>query len=280
MIDSITFLGYTESTAVDLNSVINGVGIALKKFEPSIEDVRHSNQDLPYNAGVVISPTVYGRQLVELEGDLMHNTATGYWQTRMAFAKHFITPYPINKQGTLAFILTGVAETLALDASIVGPPQLPVGLAGATISPWRLVLAGNDPWFRGNTLQTQSGGPNTNIALTNFGIATHGNAPSWPEFVITGPITNPQILWQGNTIFSLSSTTVAAGNTVTVNMRDRTIVHGSGTNLYPVADTVFGWTPLDARTVPSLGKNVRLNGTGTTGATALLTRWYNSYTLA
>lgn len=279
MIDSISFQGVGNPAGVDLNSVVNGVGIALKKFEPSIEDVRHSNNDNPYSAGVVPSPTVFGRQLVELEGDIMHNTPTGYWQVRTAFAKHFISYYPINTIGLFAVQLTGMPEVIGLDASVVGAPQIPVGLAGATISPWRLVLAGNDPWFKGVNQQSQSGLANVNISLTNFGIATHGNAPSWPTFIITGPITNPNILWQGNTIFSMTGT-IAAGTTVTVDMRARTAISGGGSNLYGSVDTVFGWIPLDPRNTVALGKNVRLNGSSTTGATTLQTQWYNSYTLA
>jgi len=276
MIDSILFRNASMSTDYNLNNVVNGVGCALKGFEASIESVRHNQQDVPYSPGLIPTPTTLGRLVVQMEGDVMHNTPTGYWTERLAFAQQFTSIVPVLTLGELKIQMTGQSEVWVLDASLIGPSQIPIGLAGATISNWRLVLGGNDPWFRGQNQQTVQGNPNTNLSLGNFGI---GNAPSWPEFLIVGPITNPQILWQGNTILSMSSFTVSSGVTVSIKPRYRYIYSGAGSNLYPFIDAIFGWTPFDPRTVGALGKNVRLNGTGTSGATQLYTYWHNSYTI-
>jgi len=210
---------------------------------------------------------------VEMEGDVMANTPTAYWTERLALNKQFISALPQTKLGTLEVQMTGQSELWALDASLVGAPQIPIGLAGATISPWRIVLAGNDPWFRGAVQQQQTIVGLTSTVLTTLG---NGNAPSWPEFTITGPITNPSIDIQGASGAVAITFALSAGQTIVINMRDRTVRTGSGTNLYSVTSVPYGWFPLDPRFT---NKNYKLNGSSTTGATQTVVRWYNSYVI-
>lgn len=274
MIDTLVFFNAVTGVSYDLNTVTNGVGCSLKSFDAHIEEVRHESQDLPYSHGIIQTPTSYGRMIVEMEGDVMHNTATGYWTERMNFLRAFMSTVPTDTAGELRMQLTGQAETWSLDASLIGPVTAPVGLMGSTITPWRLALGGNDPWFRGTTLQSQTIAPATNVAVTNFG---GGNAPSWPTFVITGPIINPIILWQGSTYIQYTAT-LTAGQTININMRTRQSTGPLG-NMWTAIVQSQIWLPMNPNTVGALGKNLRLNGSGTSGATTLQINYYNGYVI-
>jgi hypothetical protein len=98
------------------------------------------------------------------------------------------------------------------------------------------------------------------------------------EYTITGPITNPSIDQQGYPGMISIGATLTAGQTITVVMRDRTIQGPSG-NLYNVTSFPYGWLPMDPRLVTWIGKSIKLNGTGTSGATQIQARWYNNYTI-
>jgi hypothetical protein len=252
------------------------VGIALKSFSASIDEVRHTNQELPYQNGNVINPSALGRMVVEMEGDIMGNTAATYWAKRKELAAAFMSPFPVNPLGYLVLGLPGETEQWAMDASLVSPLQMPIGLAGATITPWRVSIGGDDPWFRGTTSVDQTIAVNTNVNITGLG----GNAPMWPNFVITGPITNPTILWQGQTVIIFNSLNLPAGQQIGIYMRDRfTYNITTGSNLFPYVAQMMIWQPIDVRTIPALGRVLRLNGTGTTGATTLRIYGLNSYTI-
>lgn len=278
MIDSIEFFGDADSnTAVNLNSVVNGVGISLQRFEPSY-DVRMNPQSSPMSPGILLSPFQTGKMQIELEGDLMGTTPANYWTTRLALAKAFFQgqQHP-TKNGRIALLLTGFPESIGASVHPVSPPQIPIGLAGATISRWMVILGINeDPWLKGIT-RSQTIGPNVSVALTDFANG-FSNAPSWPSFTITGPITNPSLLWQGSTFLSIT-TVLGAGSSITVNMRDRVVRGGLGTNYYSVTSAPAGWIWFDPRNVPLSGKNLRMNGSGTTGATTLQITYYNGYTI-
>lgn len=275
MIDNIAFENrvYSNTSGYNLNSVVNGVGCALTDFSVHV-DVRHNQQDLPGSPGLVPTTFSMGRMVIDMEGDVMHNTPTGYWTERMLLAKQFITGGSPSILGELRLTLTGVPENLEADCHLVGYPEIPIGLLGATISSWRISLGVNDPWFRGANENYQSIPFNAATALTAFG---PGNAPSWPRFIITGPITNPNILWQGLTILSFNYV-LAAGNTITINMRDRSVKMGA-VNLYDKVTANYGWVNLDPRTVPVSGKNVQLTGSATTAATKLEVYYYNNYVI-
>ena len=103
-----------------------------------------------------------------------------------------------------------------------------------------------------------------------------GSAPAWPVWRITGPIVNPSLLWQGSAWVTIT-TSLAAGQQIEIDPRTRTIRGASGTNYYSSSSLPYGWQWIDPRSVPVNGKNVRMNGTGTTGATTLEIIYNNGY---
>ena len=160
----------SEPAKIDLNSVINGTGIALKSFQNSY-DIRMTDQPVPGAPGVQLNPYWAGKMIVELEGDIMGSTAALYWATREKFAKvcYQSGGSPLYF-GHLALQLTGYSEPFFQQIQLIGPPVMPIGLAGATITPWRMVIGLLEvPWFRGSNTWSQTIGPNVTVALTNFG---------------------------------------------------------------------------------------------------------------
>ncbi len=282
MIDYITiYPGYetSEAAKISLNDVVNGTGIALKSFQTNY-DIRMTDQVRPGQPGVMENPYSAGKMVVELEGDIMGSTAALYWATRAKFASvAYQGGGTVIYFGYIAMQMTSYPEPFFQQIQLIGPPVMPIGLAGATITPWRLVFGLLEaPWFRGAQAWSQTIGPNVTVALTNFAISPLSNAPSWPQYTITGPINNPSLLWQGTAWITIT-TNLAAGQQIMIDPRTRTIRGGSGTNYYPNSSLSYGWQWIDPRSVPTAGKNVRMNGTGTTGATTLQISYNNGYVI-
>lgn len=102
-----------------------------------------------------------------------------------------------------------------------------------------------------------------------------GNADTPAVMRITGPITNPVIWnmhWTGGTLFTLTGT-ISAGNWWEIDTSDGTIVDQAGANQY--GKMVFAsseWKDLK----PGVN-DLRLVGTGTTGATELKLTWKDAW---
>lgn len=275
MIDSLTFENdHIGSAPLELNSVVNGAGFAVTGFEVSTS-IRYTEQARPMSIGNIDNPFNLGKTVVRIEGELMDATPTLYWTRRNLLLSHF-TPTGSNTVvlGSLRLATAGFPETLEMRCYPESWPEIPIGLMGATISKYMIQLASPLPWWQGSTRSQNFVANAAAAALTDFGV---GNAPSWPVWVITGPITNPSVEWQGASILSIAGT-VAAGTTVTIDPLFRTI-RGNSINWYPLLTLNFGWKWLDPRTVVSQGKNVRLVGTGATGASNVQVQYKNSWIL-
>jgi len=99
-------------------------------------------------------------------------------------------------------------------------------------------------------------------------VTNAGNFPTPAQYVVTGPVTNPEVVNETTGTRIASTATLAGGGTLWLNVAERTARLGSPTgalraDLIDPADTDWG------RLVP--GENVlRLAGTGTTPGTTML----------
>ncbi len=101
-----------------------------------------------------------------------------------------------------------------------------------------------NPNSAGAGLGTVQTGANWTASLQTADVQTEenqGNTPSTPEkVIITGPLTNPGVfLWPSGVSYTpfyksirTSGLTLAGGQSMTINFRNRTILRNDGTNLY------------------------------------------------
>jgi hypothetical protein len=268
-------LGFTPG--IDINAVTNGAGISVRSFETSIE-LRGSERPKVAQEGNYDEYTYAGKRLITFEGDILGTTAADYWTRRLAFVKEITHQYTFSKNPVLALQMdmapSFLAEDLNADCRVESWLESPLGLAGATLSTYRLTLKSNFPYFRGGSnSQTVTPGAGA-VALS----ALAGNAPNPPVLTITGPITNPVISLQGGTAFNFNGVSLTAGQTIVVDVLKRTMTHSGGTNLYAVIGVPF-WEQNGYLQPNYTNKNMQLTGTGTTGATQLQIQYYNSYNL-
>ena len=93
-------------------------------------------------------------------------------------------------------------------------------------------------------------------------ISNDGDVPAWPHIVITGPITNPTLAFNGETAVTLS--TIAAGKYWTIDTDPDffTIVDSDGVDRSFVNRRWYKNIPARTEDVP-----ITITGTGTSGAT-------------
>ncbi len=267
MIDSISFANIFNS--IDLNTVTNGAGVALKEFTTDVE--QRSTVHARALADGQYGPVHYlGRRTYKLEGDILSNTATDYWIRRRSFVKMFAPEWfgHDDELGTLYMTFTGMPQPVQALCYADGWPEIPVGTMGATLSPFMATLYSPDPRLYSQTEHTQTFLANATAALPT---ALQGDMYTHPKIVITGPITDP-IVYIGGTAFQFTYT-LSAGQIITINMLERTITHGSGTNLYGLVTTSGDWMPLR----PGKNETLQLTGTGTTGESKMDIYYRNAY---
>jgi hypothetical protein len=277
MLGSVTLtnkLGFTAG--VDINNVVNGSGISVKQFETGIE-LRGGDRPKVGQEGNYDEYTHAGRRFITFEGDILGTTAVDYWTRRLAFVRELTHQFTFTKQPILDLSMDMAPAILGEDLNaacrVESWIESPIGLAGATLSTYRLTLKSNFPYFRGPILSQTITPAQGNVVLTGLG----GNAPSPQYLQITGPITNPVIGIQGFNAFNFSSVSVGAGQVIQVDVLKRTLYHSGGTNLYAVIAVPF-WEQTYLQ--PNYtNKTYSLSGTGTTGATQLLIQYYNSYNI-
>lgn len=283
MIDSLVFKNANANTAgIDLNSVINGAGISVKSFEMDV-DTRAEERGRQTDHGLYRANQFLGKRVFRIEGDLMDTTATAYWTRRQLMLREF-APKAFNAYsptvslfqkhlGVLTATFTGMPEPLKSECLLEGWPDIPVGLAGATISPYRIALKAPDPVMYGTTLRTQNFAPGA--GLTGLS-ALAGNAPTWIEILLTGPFTTAQVITSGGvTMFDLPFS-LAAGQSIRIEGKDRNMYNTGGGEVYSgVTAAVWQYMSVDPRDPQTF----RLAATGTTGASLMTITYYNAYHL-
>lgn len=126
-----------------------------------------------------------------------------------------------------------------------------------------LELTAGDPRIYSDTAHT--------LAVASSGTANNAGVIASPPTVrIDGPITNPKVSGPGG--FILLSTTIIAGNYVTIDFGARTILLNGSTSIYSTLDTTSTWWGL----LPG-NNTVSLTGTGTSGATLLTVTWRDAW---
>lgn len=288
MLDSVFFDNADSETAgVEFNSVTNGAGISIKEWNTSV-DTREEEKPRSMMDGLYPTNFLYGKRLFQFEGDLMDTSPTAYWTRRQNFFRE-LTHDPIqvldwsgspSKRflGYLNLTLTGLPEVIYSEVTLDGYPDMPIGLAGSTISPYRIAFKAVDPAIYGQTLRSQDFLANAAAAALT---ALAGNAPTWPTIVLTGPFSSgAQIQYRGGTIANINIA-LSAGNTITIIPKDRTIYGSLGLDYYddfapPNTPSSWNLFALDPR---ETSKTMRLVATGTTGATKMNVSYRNAYYL-
>jgi hypothetical protein len=98
-----------------------------------------------------------------------------------------------------------------------------------------ITLRSSDPWMVGTSLTTTHLTSGGSTSVNNL-----GNFYSYPVIVFTGPLTTPSLA-VGGYVVSLTTIASGAGNVITVDVRNKTIIDGGGLFQYSKVTTPTDW---------------------------------------
>lgn len=141
---------------------------------------------------------------------------------------------------------------------------------GSRIQLVAVALTADDPTLYNPTQQSATGNFN-GATPVNIVVSNAGDAPTWPTIEIASGVVGPSItLVETSETITLSSYTVAAGTTVTIDCEEGTVTLGDGTNLMGELAKTDNLFQLERGT-----NTFRI--TATSGTSALTVKWYNKY---
>ena len=230
--------------------------------------------------GIFISNMFYGERRISIPGVIYGKvTDATYEQAR----RDLITAFSIHKdsQGYLLpltlkfttndgvdFQVTGQAVNITVKRSAFYLAEYMIDFLSDSIyiQKQSLTSVAITPYVGGGFIVpfvlpvTFSAGSGGSVIVTN-----NGSTPNLPTIVLTGPLTTPRLL-NATTGFSMAlNMTLIAGDVVTIDMANRTIIQGTSTNRMSTksSDSEFWW--LDP------GNNTIILTTGSSGDTGTAT---------
>lgn len=222
-------------------------------------DYRESTYDKPGEDGAVLSSLFYSSRVLSFPGQITRSTAIAYETLRQALVAAcaiardssnrptptvltITTPggstyvcnayprkpvLPVENNSTGSFLLNFIVpDGLLYSSSAVlsGSITRPIG-GGFTV-----------PFTTPFTLAASSGG---SVTLNN-----PGNTPSYPVITLTGPLTSPFLANSATGTFMQLNYTIAAGNTVVIDMANKTVMLNGNSSILGVKTSDSDWWPI------------------------------------
>jgi hypothetical protein len=271
----------------------NDQWLPFNSFDTEV-DVRMTEREKALQHGLYPSSTYLGKRLFHCDGDILELSSEDYWTRRLSLIAA-LTPRPhIGVEvGTLELTFDGWEESVTSACTLDGWPDLPLGGASPSRSPFQINWKAFDPRLYGaervyelnfGVLENFGGReydksyPKEYVLSGNFSenealVLNYGNIETYPVVVFSGPLENPQLIAarSDGSVLSLhlrGYTLTGPGNTVTVDLLRRTAVSETGANVYKYAkgSDWFAIEPSEAVTtnVALTGKNGEYGVTGAT----------------
>lgn len=251
-------------------------------------DLRVNSYDNPGEDGGTVSNILLSKRLLTLPGVVTGDTETEFLTNRRTLEQNCSIlrdgdGLPVARRLTFttidgnAYFVYGHVENLnvltrenswaAFQLQIVCPDaQLFIDTlvsSGALSRPSGSGVAW--PWTWPVTWGTTTGGVVT--------VYNSGNASSWPTITFTGPATNPAVVHQeSGTLFELN-TTLVAGDSVVVDMKEHTVIKNGTTNLFSAKTDTSDWFSI------APGNNTLTYSTGVTTDTGTMEATFYSAVL-
>ena len=247
-------------------------GYELTHFDPQY-DTRNDETVRVQQDGIWATFDYLGKLTIHMEGNILGSSGADYWAKRMALASVFVPAPQFGNRYVvkLRAQFTGFSEEVFALCQMDGRPDLPITADFPFMGAFQIALKAADPRFYGAAQTATTGGPNTsgvgglnfpfqfpiNFSLntTTTGgdllLTTTGNAYTAPVVTITGPCQSPAVTMfdADNNAFTIGlSTSLADMQTATINFTDRTVVSGTGANLYQYVGGTWWTLPPNATT--------------------------------
>ena len=225
-------------------------------------EVRESYEQLVEEDGARHFAFYHGRRPVTITGPLNPNvfgTAANRNITRLLRASNAMTA-----DAVLRWTPTG-GVPVEISARRTSPPRV----SGQRVKTYQVGLTAADPRIYATTplVATQP----LSSGSASLVCANAGSASTSPLVTISGPFTNPT-LTKGSLSMSLTSTMVA-GQSVTIDFANRTIVNQAGASIYSVLNyTTSQWFDL----APG-SSTIVATVTGATAATIINASWRSAW---
>ncbi|WIE74480.1 phage tail domain-containing protein [Curtobacterium sp. MCSS17_007] len=219
----------------------------------SMAPVRTSSGNYSGRNGGYVGAQFYGARLITFTGRVWADDVFGLENTRRAFETAVAT-------GSVLLTITTDAGNQYLVYAYLDSLDMPI-VRSWRQAPFTLTLVAPDP-----TIYDNSGGLNTAAISPVSGggvvwpiawnpvkwrpgglptsIVNSGNVAVFPVITLTGPMTNPTITnVSTNQFFTLQGLTTSAGDVVTIDMYNRTVLLNGGSILAYLTPT-SSWFPL------------------------------------
>lgn len=184
-------------------------------------DVRENADDLPDADGGVHGPFYEGRRPVVLAGQIIASSVADRDDKVDRLRR---ASYALRSDAVLKWTPTGGEEIFSSLRR-----QQPLRVTGGYLKTFQLSMVAADPRIYSTTLFSQALTVSGNVNITN-----NGDATSSPRIVINGAATGPTIT--NNTVAKiiaiLSSVTIAAGASRSIDVGAGTLLDGTGANRY------------------------------------------------
>lgn len=225
-------------------------------------DLRQEDRERPLEHGLYESYTYYGRRTFHGEGQLLGSNVSDYMSRRMDMHRSLIIPPRTGNRAPIRLDLQfdGIGDILRSYCTLDSYPELPMAVPNYALTDWMVSLKSFDPVLYTAAQRSASipaptiatGAPFPLIFPIDFssssgtdGLARNsGNITTYPQAVITGPVTNPVLInMDTNETLRFDGLILNSGDNITVDFKQRVALSSSGGNFYGsiTSDSTF-WT--------------------------------------
>ncbi len=218
--------------------------------------------------GIWSARTFLGQRRITVEGTIMGQGVADYMAKRMVLMGSMMPVPELGnmKVGTLRLQIDGIPEEISIDCNLDGEPTLPVSTDSGTpdSGDFQIQFLCDDPLFYSTAILTAQtgtptgGGGGLTFPMTfpfdftggggggDVNVVNNGNATVYPQVIIYGPCSAPQVSIIINGItYSLRFQGLVLSSTeyVTIDFKARTVISSTGGSLYQlIAPGSTWWT--------------------------------------
>jgi len=293
MIESARFTN-VNGMYVDFNTDV----IPFSSFTTEV-DVRFTEKPKSQQHGIYAGNTFLGRRLFHCEGDIFASNSAEYIQRRMDMVAALIPRPQFGQQivGVLEILFSGMNETLRVECTIDGYPEIPLDGASPARSRYQVNFKAYDPRLYGalqsmdipfdpnwqniggrtynkvyNKTYSLSSGTSGDTIIINS-----GNIETYPLVTIYGPATEPEALMirSDGVVFRFRLTGLvlaSVAESVFIDMRQHTVIRNDGTNAYQYA-VGSDWWSLE----PEFSNVVKFSASVLAQPAHMSIQWRNAY---
>ncbi|OGY24245.1 MAG: hypothetical protein A2Y57_04115 [Candidatus Woykebacteria bacterium RBG_13_40_7b] len=235
----------TTSSSLQLLSSEDDIDFSVNKIAGiDFASVRSSFYQKAGEHGALLANNLYGERRIIIEGIVKGGDAAGYEANRRALAEILGLERDENGDPVLKTLLVTTNDDLSLQWDFIPAQEPKIEIEYLAAGRFFLDLVGDylleSQTLKQSTLTPPTGGgivypviyPVLFAATTGgaINVVNAGNCEAYPIITLNGPLTNPRIFnWTSGLSIALSLT-LADGEQIVIDMKNKTIVQGGITN--------------------------------------------------